>query len=119
MTMENKTIREIITEHQNEILKGNLAPGRASEILLELSAIIGNCNDEIRIRDIEYNKILLKYYEQEVTANRAKIKAETTAEYEAKRIARDTKDLVVEMCRSLKYFLKAAEEEYQMGRFQK
>lgn len=112
------TIRERITEYQNEIVKGDLLPGRASEILVELSALVGNVNDEIRTRDIEYSKILLKHYEQEATANRAKIKAETTPEYEAKRIARDTKELAVEMCRSLKFFLKAKGEEYEMGKYQ-
>jgi hypothetical protein len=112
------TIREIIKGKQNEILKGNLLPQRASEILVELSALVGNLNDEITKRDMEYNKILLDYYDQETTANRAKIKAGTTPEYEAMRRARNTKDLAIELIRSLKYFLKAFEEEKQTTRFQ-
>ena len=113
-----KTIREIITENQNEILKGNLLPQRAAEIMTELSAVIGNLNDEITKRDMEYNKVLLEWYDKESTANRAKIRANITPEYEAMRMARNTKELAVELIRSLKYFLKSAEEERQTSRYQ-
>lgn len=106
-----KTIRNLIEEMQNEILNTDLLPERAAEILTRLSALLGNCNDEIRIRDIEYNKKLLECYQKEEKANRAKIIAEITSEYEAKRIARDTKELAVELMRSIKYFLKSKSEE--------
>jgi len=107
------TIREIIQNNQNQILKGNLTPGRAAEMLTELSAVIGNCNDEIVKRDIEYNKVLLEWYNKESKANRAKIKAEITPEYEAMRTARNTKDLAMEIIRSLKYFLRNSEDEFR------
>jgi hypothetical protein len=114
----DKTIREYITLYQNEILKGNLLPQRAAEILTEISALLGNLNDEITKRDIEYNKILLECYNKETTANRAKIKANITPEYESMRTARNTKELAIELIRSLKYFLKSQEEERIEGRFQ-
>jgi hypothetical protein len=60
--------------------------------------------------------VLLKHLESEEAANRAKIRAETTPEYQRKREARDTKELAIELCRSLKYFLKAKQDEYQMSR---
>lgn len=110
-----KTIREIIQNDQNEILKGNLLPIRAAEILTEISALIGNLNDEITKRDMDYNKVLLDWYDKEEIANRAKIRANITPEYEAMRIARNTKDLAIELIRSLKYFLKAMGDEYKVG----
>lgn len=113
--MPEITIRERVNNIQNEILAGNLTPARSSEMLVELSAIFGNINDEIRDRDIKYNKVLLNYYESEEKANRAKIKAETSEEYVNKRVARDTKELTVELIRSLKYFLRSAEEEFRAG----
>ena len=113
--MTEISIRDRVKNIQNEILAGNLTPARASEMLTELSAIFGNVNDEIRTRDVEYNKVLLTYYESEETANRAKIKAETSSEYIAKREARDTKDLLIELIRSLKYFLRAMEQEFGQG----
>ena len=110
------TIRELIKERQAEVGKSDLQPPRAAEILNELASLIGNCNDEIRIRDVEYNQILLRFLASEEKANWAKIKAETSAEYLAKREARDTKEVVIEMIRSLKFFLKAKEEEYRLSK---
>lgn len=112
---EQKSTRERIIEYQNEILNDDLQPDRAAEILKKLSSLLGNVNDEIRIADMEYNKVLLGCLESEEKANRAKIRAEITDEFNRKRIARDTKELVIEMTRSLKYFLRAKQEEYGAG----
>lgn len=109
------SIRERIQSYQSEIIKGNLLPGRASEILTELSALLGNINEEITLRDMAYNQVLLNFLESEKTANRAKIKAGTTAEYESMRTARNTEKTAVELIRSLKYYLKAKEEEYKQS----
>ena len=109
------TIREIVADIQKEVGTGDLLPGRASELLNQLSAILGNCNDEIRRTDMEYNKTLLKWFNIETKANRAKISAESTPEYEAKQVARHTRELVMEMIRSLKYYLRAKESEYREG----
>ena len=113
--MSEPTIRERVNLIQNEILKGDLSPARASDMLVELSAIFGNVNEEIRQRSMEYNKVLLDFYESETKANRAKIRAEISPEYEAKMIAINTKELLVEMVRSLKYFLKSSAQEYSIG----
>lgn len=108
-----KTVRELISDIQVEVGKGDLQPGRAAELLNQLSALLGNCNEEIRVRDLEYSKVLLRWLDIEKKANRAKINAEITPEFQAKQIARNTKELALEMQRSLKYYLKAKEEEYR------
>lgn len=107
------TVRDIVKDIQKEIQKGDLLPERAAEILTELSALLGNINDEIRNRDMEYSKVLLKCLESEEKANRAKIKAEISPEYQSKREAKDTKELALEIIGSLKYFLRAKQEEYR------
>ena len=107
-----KTIRQIISEYQDELAsKQELQPDRAAKILNELSALTGNVNDQIRTTDIAYNKVLLDFLDSEEKANRAKIKAQTSPEYEEARIAKDTKELVTEMTRGLKYYLRAKSEE--------
>jgi hypothetical protein len=111
--IHNKTIREMVGDYQGEILKGNLVPGRAAEILTALSSLVGNLNSEILNRDVEYNKVLLKCYNEEKSANRAKIVSSITPEYEAMRTARNTKDLAMEIIRSLKYFLRNSEDEFR------
>src|ERR1044072_1425151 len=104
------TVRDLITERQAEVRNSpDLLPDRAAEILAELSALLGSINDEIRKRDVEYNLILLQALESETKANRAKIKAQTSEEYLRMREARDTKEVCLEMIRSLKYFLKSRE----------
>ena len=109
------TIREHVKSIQEEVVKGDLLPGRASELLNTLSALIGNINDEIRVRDVEYARTLLRELEGRDKANRAKIVAECSPEYQAKEEARDTKEVALQMIGSLKYYLRAKEEEFRIG----
>ena len=115
MTKE-KTIREMIYDIQNEVAKGDLVSEVAADLLTKLSALMGNINDEIRKRDVEYSRVLLQWLETEEKANRAKIKAECSSEYLAKREARDLKELALEIIRSLKYYLRAKEDEWETSK---
>lgn len=110
-----ETIRDRITNYQNEILKGNLMPPRAAEMLTELSALIGNLNDRITETDMAYNQKLLECYNTQETVNRAKIIANTSQEYKDMRDARNTKELAIEIIRSLKYLLKSRQDEWQVS----
>lgn len=111
------TILQLITERQAEVRNSaDLLPERAAEILAELSALLGSVNDEIRKRDVAYNLKLLACYSEEQTANRAKIKAQTSEEYIRMREARDTKEVCIEMIRSLKYFLTSKKDEWMHTR---
>lgn len=109
------SIREQIKSIQIEVLQGDIPPARAAELLNTLSALIGNCNDEIVLRDNLYAIKLLDELDSEEKANRAKIKAEISEEYKNKMIARNTKELVMELIRSLKYYLRAKDSEYREG----
>lgn len=112
------TVRELIRQMQIEIRDTDLQPDRAAELLTKLTALIGNCNDEIRESDMAFNEVLLKHLDADEAANRAKIRAQTTPEYLRAREAKDTKELAVELSRSLKYFLRAKTEELQLSRHQ-
>lgn len=110
-------IRQLIQDIQNELSKGNLMPERAAELLTQLAALLGNVNDRILECDLAYNKVLLFWLENEAKANRAKVHAECTPEYRARIEARNTKELTIEMIRSLKYLLKALEDERRNSNF--
>ena len=114
-TVEPVTVRDMVRSAQIEMIGSDMEPARARVLLARLSALIGNCNAEIRVADAVYNHVLLTYLESTEAANRAKIRAETSPEYMRKREARDTKELVVELCRSLKYFLRSLEEEMRLS----
>jgi hypothetical protein len=106
----------MVREIQNELRTEDVTPTRASELLVKLSAIMGNCLTEIREADHAYAVVLLEHLEADTAANRAKIRAETTQEYLWKRETRDTKEIVVEMSRSLKYLLRSQAEEMRLVR---
>lgn len=113
------TVREIVKGYQREIQQtSDLLPDRAAHLLNQLAALIGNIADEIREADAEYAVTLLHFLDTEKKANRAKIRAEISPEFRRKQEARDTKELVVELTRSLKYYLKAKQDEYFASRHQ-
>ena len=112
--MEQLSIREQVKKIQDEVRDtSDLFPARASELLMTLSALLGNINDEIKKREIEYNKVLLGFLDSNEKANRAKIRADISPEYKNKMEARNTKELAIELMRSLKYYLRAKGDEYQ------
>jgi KaiC/GvpD/RAD55 family RecA-like ATPase len=110
------TVREMVESFKREIRDTDLQPDRAADLLVKLTALMGNCNDQIREADADYATILLSFLEANEAANRARIRAETTPAFQKKREARDTKELVVELCRSLKYLLKSNEEAMRLAR---
>jgi len=118
--MTTPTVRELVRGYQREIQQTNdLQPERAADLLMHLTALLGNCADEIRAADAEYAVTLLHYLDTESKANRARIRAEISPEFRRRQEARDTKELVVELSRSLKYFLKTKQDELQMSRLQR
>jgi hypothetical protein len=112
----SQTVREMVAAMQTEMRTTSLEPERVSEMLGKATALIGNCADEMREADVHYNIVLLRFLDADEAANRARIRAETSPEYQRKRQAKDTKELVVEMVRSLKEISRAKREEMQLSR---
>lgn len=110
------TIREMVRAIEKEVRDTDLQPSRAAELLMKATALLGNCAAEIREADHDYAVVLLGHLDTDEAANRARIRAEISPEYKRKREAKDTREVVVELVRSLKYFLKAAEEEMRLSR---
>lgn len=112
-----QSVREIVKSIQAEVMESqDLLPDRAAELLAKSSAILGNCLDEIRKREGEYRVVLMFALESEKSAARAKIKAENDPTYGSLREAQDTKILILEMIRSLKFYLRAKEDEYRFSK---
>jgi len=109
------TVRDLVKQAQAEIRDTDLQPERARALLAHLSALLGNCNNAIREADAAYSDVLLRFLDGNEAANRARIRAECSPEFQRKREARDTKELVIEMVRSLKYFLRSLEEEMRLA----
>lgn len=110
------TVREMVTRIQGELRQGALEPDRARENLITLSALYGNCLQEIREADAAYAVVLLAHLDSSEKANRAKIRADTSPEHLRKQEARDIKELVLEMIRALKYLMRSLEEEMRLAK---
>lgn len=109
-------MRELVRTYQREIQATTLDADRAAELLTKLTALLGNCNDEIREADAVYAQHLLQCLTSQKSSARARIAAETSPEYARKAEARDIKELVLEMARSLKYYLRSKAEESAFSR---
>lgn len=111
------TVRDLVRAYQREIQNASdLLPDRAAELLMKLTALIGNVNDELRESDLTYKSVLLVCLSGDEAANRARIRAETSPEYRRMREAQDIKQLCIELIRSLKQFLRTKEEEMRLAR---
>jgi hypothetical protein len=111
------SVRDLIRACQKEIRDTqDLLPDRAAELLIKLTALLGNCADEIRVCDHDYSVVLLSHLEIEKHANRARIKAEISPAFQRRQEARDVKELAVDLVRSLKYYLRTKAEEQQLSR---
>ncbi len=111
------SVRELVRAIQAEMRSSiDITPDRASELLMQASALMGNCMDEVRASDQAYKQILLHCLRTAEKANRARIEAETSPQYARWQEARDTYTLVVEMIRSLKVFIRSKQEEMRLAR---
>lgn len=112
--MSEKTIREIINEYRNRVANtSELTPAEAAEIVAELSSLMGNVNDEILARDREYNeKLLLILNQEDMKVNKAMIMVKVTSEYLNLETAKNLGQVVIEMIRGLKYYIKAKGDEW-------
>lgn len=109
------TVRDRIHAFQSELRSGDVVPSRAREILMELSALLGNVLTEEREAEAAYNVVLLALLEGDEAANRARIRAAITPEYARLKVAKDTHTTVVEQIRSLKVILRSIEEEMRLS----
>jgi hypothetical protein len=105
----------MVKSAHREMLKGDILPARQRELQTQLTALLGNVNEEIREADALYASVLLDIMTTEQKANRARIVAETTPAFHRKREARDTKELIVEMLRTLRQNMRSMSDELRMG----
>ena len=110
------SVRERIKGIQKELRDGALTPDLARESLVTLTALLGNVADEQRAADQEFKLILLGCMQTEKKANRARIAAEVTPQYQRAREAKDTATLVQEMVRSCRAYLRSLDEEMRLSR---
>lgn len=114
--MTEKTVRGMLGDIQRELLESaDLPPVRAQELLNAATALIFNTNEEVRKTEMAYRVVyraLLKALEK---ANRAKIEAECSPEYEKYREAQDMHKLAEQMIITLRGAVRLHTEQMRMG----
>ena len=105
------TIRDRIKAIQVNLRDHAVTPALAREHLMTLTALLGNVTAEQADADIAYKRVILKHFEIEQAASRARMHAETTEEYRRYLEARNLHELVIEMIRSCKRYLESLDDE--------
>lgn len=110
------SVRERIKAIQKELLSESTSAAQTRAHMLMLTGLLGNVTDEERQADHDYKLILHGCLQSDEAANRSRIRAEVTPQYQRLREATDTKNLVIEMIRSCKVYLRSLEEEMRLQR---
>lgn len=114
--MTNPSVRERVKVIQLELRRGALPPDTVRESLITLTSLLGNVNQECVDADVAYKTVLLAAFQSEETANRAKIRAEISPEYRRAREAQNCRELVLEMIRSCRAYIRSLDEEMRLAK---
>jgi hypothetical protein len=116
MTINSQlTVRDRIAAIQKSLRDGSVTPALARESLVQLTALYGNVLEEQRDADHEYKLVLLGCLQSDEAANRARIRAEVTPQFQRARAAKDMATLVIELIRSCKEYLSSLDEEMRLS----
>jgi hypothetical protein len=110
------TARERIAVMELEMVETEVSPARASEMLMQATALHASCVREATKRELVYNHVLNAYMSGDEAAARATIRAKASDEYAAWQQARDEAGICLEHVRSLKKFLEHQREEMRLAR---
>lgn len=110
------SIRERIKRIQADLRDTAKTPELVREALVVLTALLGNVHDEQREADHEYKLVLLGCLQGDEAVNKARIRAEVTPQYQRSIEAKHTAELVIEMIRSCKVYLRSLDEELRLSR---
>lgn len=116
MSAREPSVRERIALIHAAQLRGNVLPIQAAEWLSTLGALYGNVLAEIRDAEAAYALVYAGWLDTETKANRAKIRAELTPEFARCREARDLLKQIDQQIGTLKYLLRAFENEERVTR---
>lgn len=99
-----------------EMLETEVSPARASEMLMQATAMHASCVREATKRELTYNHVLNAFMSGDEPAARATIRAKASDEYAAWQLARDEAGICLEHMRSLKKFLEHQVEEMRFSK---
>lgn len=110
------SVRDMLRTAQSELVRGEVLPARARELLMHCTGLLGFVLEEIIESEVGYNQTLLELLNTNEAANRAKIRAKTTPEYTRLLRAEKAHEFAQELIRSSKVFLRSLDSEMGLSR---
>ena len=109
------TLRELIKQETAGLLKIEaLGPHIAAERLVALTALMASLGAEIALKRAKYAEVRVNYLNTSKSAVEAKIRSEATPEFNEWQEREEMRKALIEICRSIKYYLRIQEEEYKL-----
>jgi hypothetical protein len=110
-----ETVRDMVRAARKEIREQELQPDRMAHLVAHLSALFGNCADEVRRTELLFNDTVRGYINEGHAVNKSEVLAKTTPQYAAWREAKDTLKETEQMISALKAALRMKAEEMRLG----
>ena len=107
------TVRDRVKLAQRVLAHGTPELAQARDIYAELTALLGNCQDELRAAESEYTAHLLVCLNEHGKANRAEIVSKTGPQWARKREAEDVLTLAERMVKTLDNLIRSMAAEWK------
>lgn len=110
------SVRERVKLIQRQLVDTQMAPAIVRAVLMQLTGLTGYCADECRAAEFAYNLIEDRCLQEEGKANRAKLRAKTSKEYQRLREAQDLARVVEQLVISCRRYLTSLDTEMRLAR---
>lgn len=105
--------RELYKTFRERMSRGSLSPKEASDIIVRLSAIMGNYSDALLDKQMAFNEKKAECLEKIKSVAKAQVMAECSKEYRDFQEIKGERENIVEMIRSLKYYMRSMEDDFR------
>jgi hypothetical protein len=110
------SIRERVRAIEDKLADGTMEPATAREFMMALTGVGGPVADEVRRAEMVYNHVLLAFLSTDEAANRAKIRAQCSPEYNDYKSALDLSKQIQQLIISTRGYLRSLDSEAQLAR---
>lgn len=110
------SVRELVRAIETELRDPDLPIGRVADHAMSLTSLLSSINGQARASEIAYKRVLVAKRAETKSAKDAELQAEVTQEYADWMAAKDMKEAVVELIRTLRKALETLREEARLAR---
>jgi hypothetical protein len=110
-------LREKLQAYQSRLINAStLQPDEAGRIIVELTSYMSNLNAKLLETQLAYNQKHLEIMEEVRSVAKSSLVAQTTQEWRDYQEVKGWIDVVREMIRGLKFYIRSNEDEYSLSK---